>query len=142
VFGNVVVYRDDKLLVDVETRLALLHVQRHQAAVRSYDESALSLAGLEIDVPALVESSPVCTERSVKRALELANETTDAASGLLIELADMVGGDVVADGADVVAVLAVLGDDTNVGHAGVAEVVDLAVEIGDVADLPETALAS
>jgi hypothetical protein len=93
-------------------------------------------------VPALVERSPVGTEASVNRARELADEATDTASGLEVELADVVGGDVIADRANVVAVLPVAGDDADVGHAGDVELIDLPVSVGDVSGFPVTESAS
>jgi hypothetical protein len=48
----------------------------------------------------------------------------------------MVGGDVVGEGTDVVAILPVAGDDMDVGYAGVGEIVALAVGVGNVTDFP------
>jgi hypothetical protein len=56
--------------------------------------------------------------------------------------AGAVGGDVIADRANVVAVLPVAGDDADVGHACVVELIDVAVSVGDVSDFPVLESAS
>jgi hypothetical protein len=88
-----------------------------------------------VEIPALVERSPVIAEVGIDRALELSDGVADAMSSLTVKLADAIGVDVVRDGTNVVAILPILGDDADVGYAGILECVCLALAVDNMADL-------